>query len=366
MIPDMSRLYYLDAMRSILMMLGIVLHAAIIFGNDSWLLAESERSSTYNAIVDFIHLFRMPAFFIVSGFFCHMTISRYGSKLFLKVRTPRIFIPLLAAAISLNSIQYLYLVDYKQIDTEFFSLEYLIDGLWLSHLWFLVSLLYYFSVAAICYHLLKKQFIILSDFFSWIYLKSATTSLILLSLISLIVTKASYLTYMIIPENSFDWVIGDSISYSTYFIFGFIAGHNRLILERFTQFSASALIFSISIIFTGYTYLDTIPKSLFNTVSLGLNSLSSWVLCYLCFIAFKLLANQASRFFGYFSEASYSIYLFHHLLVIVYATLLYQLSIPFWFMFLLLMITTFISTLLIHHYMIRNFSILKYLFNGKR
>ena len=362
----MGRLYYLDAMRSILMMLGIVLHAAIIFGSDSWLLEESERSSIYNSIVDFIHLFRMPAFFIVSGFFCHMTISRYGSKLFLKVRTPRIFIPLLVAAISLNSIQYLFLIDYKQFNTAFLSFEYFINGLWLSHLWFLVSLLYYFSISAICYHFFRKYFTVLSKFFSWIYLKSTTTSLLVLSLISLIVTKASYLTYLIIPENTFDWVIGDSISYSTYFIFGFLAGHNRLILERFTQLSVSVLVFSISIIIIGYIYLDSLPKSLLNTVSLGLNSLSSWVLCYLCFIAFKQLTNKASRFFGYFSDASYSIYLFHHLLVIVYATLLYQLSIPFWFMFLLLMITTFISTLLIHHYMIRNFSILKYLFNGKR
>ena len=126
----MGRLYYLDAMRSILMMLGIVLHAAIIFGSDSWLLEESERSSIYNSIVDFIHLFRMPAFFIVSGFFCHMTISRYGSKLFLKVRTPRILIPLLVAAISLNSIQYLFLIDYKQFNTAFLSFEYFINGLW--------------------------------------------------------------------------------------------------------------------------------------------------------------------------------------------------------------------------------------------
>lgn len=362
----MGRLYYLDAMRSILMMLGIVLHAAIIFGNDSWLLAEPERSSSYNAIVDFIHLFRMPAFFIVSGFFCHMTMSRYGSKLFMKVRIPRIFIPLIVAAISLNSIQYFYLIDYKHLDITLFSLKYFINGLWLSHLWFLVSLLYYFSISAVCYHFLKEKIIVLSQLFSWIYLKSAAASLLILSLISLIVTKASYLTYLIIPESDFDWVIGDSISYSTYFIFGFIAGHNRLILENFTQFSASVLVVSIGCITIGYSYLDSLPKALFNTVSLGLNSLSSWLLCYLCFIAFKQLTNHASHFFGYFSDASYSIYLFHHLLVIVYSTLLYQLNIPLWFMFILLMIVTFISTLLIHHYMIRKFGILKYLFNGKR
>lgn len=361
----MERLYYLDAMRSILMMLGIVLHAAVIFGNNSWLLTQSETSTSYNSIIDFIHLFRMPAFFIVSGFFCHMTLNRYGSRIFLKIRTPRIFIPLFVTAISLNSIQNWFLADYRSLDTVLFSTTYWLQGIWVSHLWFLVTLLYYFIFSATCFLLFRNIIDKALKLASWIYLKSDIFSLLLLSLASLILIKASYLINWFIPESQFDWLLGDSISYAIYFFFGYLAGQYRKVLDRFTQFSIRVLAINTTLLIITYLVIDSLPTPLINTAKLLLSSLSSWLLCYLCFIAFKTLANSPSKFFSYFSEASYSIYLFHHLLVIVYATLVYQLSIPYWLMYFMLMLITFVSTVLIHHFIIRKYSMFKYLFNGK-
>lgn len=362
----MSRLYYLDAMRSILMMLGIVLHAAVIFSDGSWLLNPNQTSSNYNALIDFIHLFRMPAFFIVSGFFCHMTLTRYGSRLFLKIRTPRIIIPLVITAISLNSMQNWFLQDYRQTSVILFSLEYWFQGAWLSHLWFLVSLIYYFVITAVVCFIFKPIINKILSISALIYLKSGWFSLALLTLVTLILTKASYLINSMIPEGNFDWVLIDSIGYSAFFIFGFMAGSDRAVLERFTSFSATTLILTSLFIITGYYSLDHLQGSALNTVSLLTSLLTSWLLCNICFLLFKKLTNKSSKVFLYFSEASYSIYLFHHILVIVYATYLLQLNLPFWLTYILLTTMTFISTVIIHHYIIRNIPILKFLFNGKR
>lgn len=362
----MGRLYYLDAMRSILMMLGIVLHAAVIFSEGSWLVKTEQTSSTYNAIVDFIHFFRMPAFFIVSGFFCHMTLNRYGSRLFLKVRMPRIFIPLAVTALTLNSIQSWVLSDYRQLSMELYSLDYWLQGIWVSHLWFLVSLLYYFALFAVCFFFAKP---ILNKLLEWgakLYLKTGIISLFLLALLSVVFIKASYLIGGLVFADGFDWVIAESISYAIFFLFGYMAGSQRQVLETFTQYSLPLLAFTLVGVVASYGLQTIYQGSLSNTLVLYSQSLLTWLLCYLCFILFKHFTNKASSLFSYFSEASYSIYLFHHILVIIYAILIYQLNIPVWLMFLLLMIVTFFSTVLIHHYMIRNISIMKYLFNGKR
>ena len=98
----------------------------------------------------------MPAFFIVSGYFCLLTIKRYGPQKFFNVRIKRIVIPLVTTAITLNTIQILILnyTGWKNIDFE----TYVLTGGWISHLWFLVNLIVYFSIAFLCAKYFSQQF----------------------------------------------------------------------------------------------------------------------------------------------------------------------------------------------------------------
>lgn len=362
----MSRLYYLDAMRSILMMLGIVLHAAVIFSSKSWIISDSETSATYNIIIEFIHLFRMPAFFIVSGFFCYMTLSRYGSRLFLKLRIPRILIPLAVTALTLNSLQNMILSDYRLFIPSVLSVEYLIQGVWVSHLWFLISLIYYFIFSAGCYLFFRATVDKLLLCLAKCYLKSGAFSLIFLSFASLIATKSSYLVGCVFPDGQFDWVLSDTISYSAYFFFGVVGCHNRKVLDEFSKFSYATLILTLFFICGSYWLLELLQESYVNFIEIFVTSLWAWLLCYLCFILFKFTANKASRIFSFFSGASYSIYLFHHLIIIFYASIIIKLDFPHWLMYMALMMSTLISTIIIHHFVITKSPIIKFLFNGKK
>lgn len=131
----------------------------------------------------------MPAFFIVSGFFCYMTLNRYGARLFLRVRIPRILISLIITALTLNSLQNIILSEYRPLAPSIFSVEYMLQGIWVSHLWFLISLIYYFVFSAVVYFFFRS----ISDKFlvyiSQIYLRSGAISLILLSLSALLAMR---------------------------------------------------------------------------------------------------------------------------------------------------------------------------------
>src|SRR5688572_24940770 len=101
-----TRIYFMDPLRGILMALGVVLHSAQVINPDyTWLIHSPQTSAVVAPLVSLIHLFRMPAFYIVSGFFAYITVKRYPPSQFLKLRTEKILIPFVVTAITLNSFQ---------------------------------------------------------------------------------------------------------------------------------------------------------------------------------------------------------------------------------------------------------------------
>lgn len=77
----------LDAARGILMMLGVVLHTANIYSTQGgWLVWDTERNGFFDVLTELIHVFRMPAFFWISGYFCALTFQRSGSQGLLRKR----------------------------------------------------------------------------------------------------------------------------------------------------------------------------------------------------------------------------------------------------------------------------------------
>ena len=79
------------------MLLGIVLHAALFLVPDAWPVLDKKASASlpYDDIVNVIHGFRMPVFFLLSGFFTAMLWQRRGLGSVLKHRLQRVGLPLL-------------------------------------------------------------------------------------------------------------------------------------------------------------------------------------------------------------------------------------------------------------------------------
>lgn len=103
LLSGQERYHDLDALRAFAMLLGIVLHGVMSFTPlpGIWPAQDAMRHENYFLVLLFIHGFRMPLFFMVSGFFTVMMWRRRGLAALTKHRTKRILIPLVAGVIIL-------------------------------------------------------------------------------------------------------------------------------------------------------------------------------------------------------------------------------------------------------------------------
>jgi len=76
------------------MALGLVLHAMLSFMPGIWPVRDARQSDTYYLFFAAIHGFRMPLFFLLSGFFTAMLWRRRGLGALLRQRAMRILLPL--------------------------------------------------------------------------------------------------------------------------------------------------------------------------------------------------------------------------------------------------------------------------------
>jgi glucan biosynthesis protein C len=96
-----ERHHGIDALRGGMMLLGVVLHLAINYvegpQDGTWPFRDPERSPLAGLVVLAIHTFRMPVFFVMSGYFAAMLIERRGLRGYTWNRSQRIVLPSVVA-----------------------------------------------------------------------------------------------------------------------------------------------------------------------------------------------------------------------------------------------------------------------------
>lgn len=363
---QLDRVYFMDPMRAILMILGVVLHSAHVFNpTQQWAIYSHHTHAINTVLIEIIHTFRMPAFFVVAGYFCHMTLNKYGAKTFLKLRLTRLLVPFFFTALTLNSLQALLLNWYDWQTASLYT--YLTEGRFISHLWFLINLTLYFLATSafvpLSGHPVMQKLIKLS--------LSAMKALPLSALIGLMpcfviftlaLNKIGVPIYYYIDGNISIYTL---LLYAPFFIFGLILSADKNTFSRFTQLNPCAcLIGSVgSYLIAKHLSAQQDIFSIF--VSPYLNVLSSWLSVALCFYVFKRFFDKPSQRYFYLAEASYTIYLFHHVLVIGLGLVLIQLDVTALMGTLLLITLVSIITIGIHRFLIANHPFLLFMFNGR-
>lgn len=164
-----DRLHALDAVRASALLLGIVLHNTMPYleGLQGWIWRDTPSATLAGAFF-VIHMFRMPVFFLIAGFFGRMVLERRGTRPFVKDRAKRIVVPLvvglpvvmiatgIAAVLGalVAGVDLTILAQQAGAGEGPPAAQNGATGLGLAHLWFLYYLLIFYTIVLVARRLL--------------------------------------------------------------------------------------------------------------------------------------------------------------------------------------------------------------------
>ena len=385
---DNRRYYALDALRGVMMMLGIVLHASMFYITQPPLPfpTDAHTSVLFDAIVLFIHSFRMPLFFVLAGFFTSLLVEKYGIRGSLENRAKRILapftlglftiVPLTAwAAVSLlvsaqtgerqlvTSMEQLAVIDFEAMAAA--GIENKPSPV---HLWFLYFLLYFYLLIPLLVWAngalegtrldalgarFLSSFLALPVFGLW-------TAMTLIPFRGGLVFEG--FTYFV-PE------LHALLYYGTFFVIGWFVHRWRGALEVYSgtlraSGGLALIAFPIGAVL-GERVLAGDDSTTTHIASILANGMATWALIYWVTGVFLRYLDTPSPWSLYISQSSYWVYLVHMPIVTFCGWYLLPYDLPAIAKFSIDALITTVLCFASYHYLIRR-SWVSVLLCGKR
>ncbi len=398
--PALPRYHALDALRAVMMLLGLVLHTSINYlpaipESANWPYQDARTSLMFGWLIAFIHIFRMPVFFVVAGFFGAFVYGRRGARGFMRHRFARVGVPLLFAwpvlyAVLVGSAPYAQAFTAAPPPHPEIGI-----GAGLLHLWFLYHLLI-FCVAAVLVDggALRRapaawRERCLEAFDRLVHRGRGIIAL----------AGASFLLLM--PMESWHFDTASSLlpgahvlaGYGVFFAFGWLLFLRRRLVEEFeargwTYFGAGFVFHGVYLFLFDQGFPDpTNPEKALlahpmysslhaagltdaaaagtHAAAMAALALSIWLLIYGFLGLFLRYFGQPSAVWRYMADASYWMYLVHLPLAIWLPVLLGGQPLPVGLKFGLSLAGVTALTLSTYHYLVRSTFVGHWL-NGRR
>ncbi|MDJ0389060.1 AMP-binding protein [Roseomonas sp. E05] len=148
-----TKLFFLDQVRASLMLLGIPFHTALAYTAFPWIAKGGEPSSLLMNFSEFLNTFRMPAFFLLAGFFAMMFVDEKSPAKWWRSRAVQLGLPLFATILLINPLlmlaRALNTAQDADVMATWLALLTTPGQHWIEHAWFLVFLLAYTLVLAL-------------------------------------------------------------------------------------------------------------------------------------------------------------------------------------------------------------------------
>lgn len=313
-----DRIHSMDNLRALAMLAGVAFHAALAYSplaHEVWPTADAGGSAGVDAVAWFIHLFRMPLFFVISGFFAALLVRRCGIAGMLRNRLARVLLPFLVflppvygvlrwttveAASSVRNVSPV-LAWIRQAMLEHGSLPFAPT---VAHLWFLMYLMYFFVLV----------WVVAS--FEWKRLQSLSAGLrpwVLVGVAPLLLVPAMASVGAPWPAPEFVlpqlWAL---VFFGFYFAMGFLLFHRGSLLEQLRPLTPFLLVLGLAAYGVFLEFLRTRqPGFALHLLQAVLEAYSGLWLTLCCLQAGKSWFNGRSRVMRYLADASYWVYLVH-------------------------------------------------------
>ena len=352
-----QRFHDMDFCRAVFMYCGILFHCGLIYGSgQDWRVLSEQTSGVISLLSNFLHHFRMEAFYLVSGFFFLLIFNKQRPG-FVKDRIARAMIPMLVIGLSLN-----FAMNALSINNQSYQVDwrYFVEGKWLAHLWFLGNLIVYFAIAAPLVKLWQSKSELSSSPSSLLH--SAKGLFGCFCGLTLIALAGHYLASAFGFKTVIFINFGYLFYYGPFFLMGLIAFANRDAFYRLIKLS------TLPFYLACYTLLQAL--CLLNPewsegVKHLLKQISHFPLMLAAFSFLCFIGQRSSKAIRFFSEASYTIYLFHQpLLIIFYYYLFQHIQLGAVTEYLLLVTLVFAVSSFIHLVIVNRFDSAKLLLNG--
>ncbi len=383
-----GRIHGLDALRAIAMILGVFLHASIAYKvgyhQGYWVKDATHNGFFYDFVYFWVNSFRMPAFFLLAGFFARLLYLKIGIKKFSIHRIKRIILPFVASLIIILPITvvpfYFSKLFYEQglsfEESKNMSLQFFVD--WFTfkdyqgimHLWFLHNLivLYVFAlVSLVLNHYIKisSKFKFLDRLFH--VFKNQPHVFVFLSalpiagVVMLYDSPIPFIWTGLFPQNP------QLLYYGFFFLIGWFLHRNVFYLENFNKNFWLYLVLGTGLSVFLLAWLNnlegqpTIAVLLFKL----LYALQGNLLVFGMIGCFNTIFNKNSSFLRYLSDSAYWVYLIHIPFVVGLQMLLFDSSIPGFLRFWIVCIGALFACFFSYHFFVRYNGIGSFL-HGKR
>ena len=385
---DDRRYYGLDALRGGMMLLGIVLHSATFYlaapPPHVPIQTDPSKSLVMDAIFDLIHVFRMPTFFVLAGFFTALLVEKRGVAGAYRNRAARIAAPLVAGFFTVLPLSLLFMLDFA------LSVRYGLHGLLpalqdlerlerdsraqgmpsgvpILHLWFLLYLCYFYLLIPFARMLVR-----------WSLPHEARVGRFLGSPFALpvfaLVTALTLWPYpgaQVFGEFIFLGLSPPAFAYyGFFFVLGYVYHHYRAStanLVHYMRWSAAlaVLLFPLTIYASHLEYAHRGAEVGYHVMAVVLHAFCTWSLIW-------FLVGIALRFFDrptpwalYASQSAYWVYLLHLPVICFMAWLLVPVDVHALVKFGVVAIVTTVVCFGTYHYWVQDTWMGVFL-NGKR
>jgi glucan biosynthesis protein C len=342
-----NRLHYMDLLRGILMMLGVVLHTLAIYTvNSDWKVSSPTSVSYADPILNIIHLFRMPAFFMISGYFMALILGKQDTIAYVKNRIIRLGVPLLFAGILFN-LPVAMFINGGPVDIGWY--QYIVSGSWLGHLWFLGALILYSTVVAFIWKWIKP---VISFQSNWLWV----LSLFSLMMIYPITLRIGW--YMELNNIKLILItVSNIFEYFPYFLCGLILFFQSKNIKLGTNLHWWIL---VSVVF--YLMWSLIKIKL---VTDCLMFILAACLSFTLFAFFEKYFNGKARWKQDLANSSYTVYLVHQPIIIIISFYMVDSWLNIHIQVAVIMMVTALLAFIIHFKLVKKNRTLAFLMNGR-
>lgn len=371
-----GRLHWMDGARASLMLLGIPFHAAMVYSSQGWEISSPESSDLLTALAQASSAFRMPAFFLVAGFFAAMMLARRPRGAFLRSRIVRLGLPLVTCLLLLSPLQVglLELASGTHGATGPLAQSFVdTDGhlrgdaarIWIAHLWFLIDLLAY--TALLCAVMTPVNTARLQRLGGWLHALPlwAVAGLVLLHAgYSLLLGAYDNLAGRPLPGLPYGVIsTGKWLFNLPFFVAGVLCFHERRLLQAAISWRRGSLLLG-TVLLTLFALWPSDGEPWQKALRLCLWPLASWAGLHLVLGACARWLDQPSALVRHFVDSAYSIYLFHLVFIFAGGVALAQVRWPLLLEFVLLAGSALGGAWAVH-LALRRSAVYRLLFNGE-